>query len=479
MPVRHRRRTARGDLRRPCGRTPPHPGGGHACARSLLRPHHERQRLARRAQHLCGPQSPVAGRGGAFPQDGRRHPGGHHPAQADRADPEGQRGTVQDAAQRHHRRCPGAHSRGAHPGRQRVPGRPLRPHARRHGGNQLLRLAAARPGRSPPRPAQPSAGGEGAASHPRRTGRRHLRQPRLSHRRCGRNHRPDRRVLPRRHLAAQCPEDGGEGPGRPGALQRRTGAVRLCGLPRPARAAPGHHRASATARAPVEGQAERRHRRIPAFRRGWRPAHGHPDPRPAGLFTHRPRRPRDGGPGTGRGHRRRPGQPVGHHRGKPRLGELRHRHAHRPRQPHGTDPPVPEPDRQRAEIPLRRPRAGGDPERHTLGKRLGHRHPRQRHRHRAGIFRTHLHDLPAPARTRAVRRHRHRPGGVPQDRRAPRRLDPGGLHRRRRQHLHHLAARHRDVAPSLPPPCVMAGLDPAIRAVRTAKKAAPAGAAFL
>ena len=48
---------------------------------------------------------------------------------------------------------------------------------------------------------------------------------------------------------------------------------------------------------------------------------------------------------------------------------------------------------------------------------------RQRHRHRPGVRRADLRDLPAPARQGRVRRHRDRAGDVPQDRRVPRRAD--------------------------------------------------------
>ena len=48
---------------------------------------------------------------------------------------------------------------------------------------------------------------------------------------------------------------------------------------------------------------------------------------------------------------------------------------------------------------------------------------RQRHRHRGRVRRADLRHLPAPAPARGVRGHRHRPGHVPEDRRAPRRPD--------------------------------------------------------
>ena len=48
---------------------------------------------------------------------------------------------------------------------------------------------------------------------------------------------------------------------------------------------------------------------------------------------------------------------------------------------------------------------------------------RQRHRHRARVRRQGLRDLPAAARPRALRGHRHRPGAGEEDRRVPRRPD--------------------------------------------------------
>lgn len=56
--------------------------------------------------------------------------------------------------------------------------------------------------------------------------------------------------------------------------------------------------------------------------------------------------------------------------------------------------------------------------------------------------RAHLRDFSAPAPARALRRHRHRPGGVQKDRGAPRRTPLGGEHTRKGQHLlFHLARR--------------------------------------
>ena len=50
----------------------------------------------------------------------------------------------------------------------------------------------------------------------------------------------------------------------------------------------------------------------------------------------------------------------------------------------------------------------------------------QRHRHRAAVRGQDLRDLPAPARSRRLRWHRHRPGDVQEDRGVPRRPDLAG-----------------------------------------------------
>ena len=81
-----------------------------------------------------------------------------------------------------------------------------------------------------------------------------------------------------------------------------------------------------------------------------------------------------------------------------------------------------EPDRQRDQVPRRpgRPRSASP---RARSSRMGARLHRQRDRHRAGVRRADLRDLPAPALPRGLRGHRHRAGDVPQDRRVPRRAD--------------------------------------------------------
>ena len=90
---------------------------------------------------------------------------------------------------------------------------------------------------------------------------------------------------------------------------------------------------------------------------------------------------------------------------------------------------VPEPDRQRDEVPRRGSRRGSASA-SDARRRVGVLGRRQRHRHRARVRRPDLRDLPAAARQGRLPRHRHRPGHVPQDRRIPRRADLA-RHRRR------------------------------------------------
>ena len=71
---------------------------------------------------------------------------------------------------------------------------------------------------------------------------------------------------------------------------------------------------------------------------------------------------------------------------------------------------------------------GAEPPRVHIGVRgagddVGAVLQRQRHRHRRAVRRQDLRDLPAAARPRRLRRHRHRPGDVQEDRGVPRRSD--------------------------------------------------------
>ena len=90
---------------------------------------------------------------------------------------------------------------------------------------------------------------------------------------------------------------------------------------------------------------------------------------------------------------------------------------------------LPEPDRQRAQVPRRRRAARARSSAGARRRLLALHGRRQRHRHRGRVRRPDLRHLPAPAPEGRLRGHRHRPRAVPQDRRVP-----------RRPHL----ARHRD-----------------------------------
>ena len=87
-----------------------------------------------------------------------------------------------------------------------------------------------------------------------------------------------------------------------------------------------------------------------------------------------------------------------------------------------TPQPVPEPDRQRAQVPRRRSARGPD-RGGARGRGVALHLHRQRHRDRPGVRRAGLRDLPAAARQGRVRWHRDRAGDVPQDRRASRGAD--------------------------------------------------------
>src|SRR5207237_6847147 len=91
-----------------------------------------------------------------------------------------------------------------------------------------------------------------------------------------------------------------------------------------------------------------------------------------------------------------------------------------------------EPDGHRAQVPgaerAAHPRLGG-----RGGRRVAPHDRRQRHRHRAAVFRAHLHAVPAPAHHGRVPGHRHRPRHLQQSRRASRRTHLGRLDARRRQ----------------------------------------------
>ena len=91
-----------------------------------------------------------------------------------------------------------------------------------------------------------------------------------------------------------------------------------------------------------------------------------------------------------------------------------------PGRPHAAHRAAAEPGRQRRQVPQPGPAlrgSGSAPSAH--GDELAADRRRQRDRHRPAVRRPDLHDLPAAAPARPVRRHRHRPRAVPQDRRLP------------------------------------------------------------
>ena len=67
-------------------------------------------------------------------------------------------------------------------------------------------------------------------------------------------------------------------------------------------------------------------------------------------------------------------------------------------------PALPEPDRQRHQVPRRGAAARSTSRPRAAGRRVGLLGPRQRHRHRAAVLRAHLRHLPAPAQPRASTR---------------------------------------------------------------------------
>ena len=73
---------------------------------------------------------------------------------------------------------------------------------------------------------------------------------------------------------------------------------------------------------------------------------------------------------------------------------------------------LPEPDRQRDQVPRRGAAADRD-RRGARRPRVALRGGRQRHRRRRRVRRAHLRHLPAPAHARRLRGHGHRPGDVP------------------------------------------------------------------
>ena len=117
------------------------------------------------------------------------------------------------------------------------------------------------------------------------------------------------------------------------------------------------------------------------------------------------------------------GEPAGGHRGGGRRPDARPP-AHDPFGPLAASPALPEPDRERGQVP--RGRDPADPRRRRAGSGavalLG---ARQRHRHRAAVRGAHLRDLPAAAPAQRLPRDRDRAGDLQADRGAPWRPDLG------------------------------------------------------
>jgi hypothetical protein len=226
------------------------------------------------------------------------------------------------------------------------------------------------------------------------------------------------------------------------AQQRGARALRVRRLARPPGAAARRRQPRPDPPRGLRGQARRGRGRIdPPRGRGSAP-HARPDQRPADLLAHRPAeraaaadgfggRPR-GGPRSSRGRPRRV-------RGADRA---RRGAARGPRRPDAARPALPEPRRERREVP--RPGGargldhGGAP-----GGRLGLLRARQRHRDRAPALGADLRALRAPPRAPRVPRHGDRPRDLQEDRRAPRRTDLGRVRARPglRLPLHGRAAR--------------------------------------
>ena len=238
---------------------------------------------------------------------------------------------------------------------------------------------------------------------------------------------------------------------RVAALQRRTRAVRLRGIPRPAGTAAQGRVVLPAAREALRRQTRRARRRVHRLRRRRRQAHAGADQRPAHLLPGRPaQRHRDRG---------RPRQRAGRRAGQPRRPPIEESGAEivRPgsrcrtidRRPDAAGDAVAEPDRQRGEVPPRRTSRRGSSSSAS---------PDRRRRLCTGCSRCRTTGSGSPPEfvdkvfvifqrlhgRDAYTRHGHRAGAVQEDRRIPRRrhLDRHVLHRRNPVPLH--PARRRD-----------------------------------
>ncbi len=203
--------------------------------------------------------------------------------------------------------------------------------------------------------------------------------------------------------------------------QRRARAVRLRRLARPAGAAAHGGELHPAARPALRGQARPGRARVHGLHRRRRDAHEAADRGPARLLA---RRHQGRGVQAGRAAeaalRRALVQPARGDRGERRRGDLRPA-ADAAGRRGAARAAVPEPDRQRAQVPLGASCRGStfDQPRRTDEWQI--RSARQRHRHRAAVLRAHLHGVPAPAQQGRVPGHRHRPGHLQEGGRAPRR----------------------------------------------------------
>ena len=169
----------------------------------------------------------------------------------------------------------------------------------------------------------------------------------------------------------------------------------------------------------LQGPARCRRRRVHPLCRGWRAAHARADPGPVGLFAGwHPRHTLCAGE-LREGSEPDAGQLAGG--GQRKSGDCDPRSAaHGDGGPNPVEPVVPEPHRQRPQVPRGAP--ARNPRRRRAARGgvavLG---ARQRHRHRGPVRRAHLCHLSTIAHPRGGSGHRHRPGRLQAHRRAPRR----------------------------------------------------------
>ena len=212
------------------------------------------------------------------------------------------------------------------------------------------------------------------------------------------------------------------GRGRPQALQRRARAVRLRRVARPPGAAAQGRELLPAAAAALRRAARRSRRPVHRLRRRRRAADAGPDQRPAGVLARRPARAARTPTSTAT---RCSSACARTSRGSIEESGARDRRraaADRARRRRAAAARVPEPVRQRDQVP-RRGGAGGPDRRRARRRVLALPLRRQRDRDRRRVRGADLRALPAPAPAHAVRGHRDRARDVPEDRRVPRRPD--------------------------------------------------------